>query len=75
MNTTHLKTTEDADSVPLLNASRAHRFAEINEVFESSGHFELLFFSKRDEKNNLICRAAVKLGGRSPESKRQRSVA
>ncbi|MBR1480022.1 MAG: hypothetical protein IJ599_03960 [Alphaproteobacteria bacterium] len=30
----------------------------------------LLFFSKRDEKNNLICRVAVKLEGRSPESKR-----
>ncbi|MBQ7524753.1 MAG: hypothetical protein IJT08_04065 [Alphaproteobacteria bacterium] len=35
----------------------------------------LLFFSKRDEKKELICRAAVKLAGRSPESKRQRSVA
>ena len=29
----------------------------------------LLFFSKRDEKKDLICRAAVKLEGRSPESK------
>ncbi|MBR1479396.1 MAG: hypothetical protein IJ599_00640 [Alphaproteobacteria bacterium] len=30
--------------------------------------FVIVFF-QRDEKNNLICRAAVKLGGRSPESK------
>ncbi|MBR1480112.1 MAG: hypothetical protein IJ599_04465 [Alphaproteobacteria bacterium] len=35
----------------------------------TDGLLLLLFFSKRDEKNNLICRAAVKLGGRSPESK------
>ena len=33
-------------------------------------HSELLFFSKRGEKKELICRAAVKPGGRSPESKR-----
>ncbi|MBQ7524052.1 MAG: hypothetical protein IJT08_00380 [Alphaproteobacteria bacterium] len=28
-----------------------------------------MFFSKRDEKKHLICRAAVKLVGRSPEGK------
>ncbi|MBQ7524369.1 MAG: hypothetical protein IJT08_02050 [Alphaproteobacteria bacterium] len=33
--------------------------------------YELLcFFSKRGEEKFLICRAAVKLEGRSPESKR-----
>ncbi|MBR1479806.1 MAG: hypothetical protein IJ599_02820 [Alphaproteobacteria bacterium] len=36
----------------------------------------LLFFSKRDEKKDLICRAAVKPEGRSPKSKpNRRSVA
>ncbi|MBQ7524302.1 MAG: hypothetical protein IJT08_01680 [Alphaproteobacteria bacterium] len=31
--------------------------------------YELLFFSKRGEEKVLICRAAVKLEGRSPKSK------
>jgi hypothetical protein len=32
-------------------------------------HSELLFFSKMGEKKELLCRAAVKPEGRSPESK------
>ncbi|MBR1479803.1 MAG: hypothetical protein IJ599_02805 [Alphaproteobacteria bacterium] len=51
-----------------------YRYFKKGTILEVS--YLLLFFSKRDEKKDLICRAAVKPEGRSPKSKpNRRSVA